>query len=37
MQDWLKATDLLLMPAAGSDSDITQVVFLEFKWVPEQP
>lgn len=37
MQDWMKTTDLVLMPAAGSDSDITQVVFLEFKWVPEQP
>jgi hypothetical protein len=37
MQDWMKATDLLLMPAAGIDSDITQVVFLELKWVPEQP
>ncbi len=37
MQDWAKTNDLLLMPAAGMNSDMTKVVFLEFKWVPGQP
>jgi hypothetical protein len=37
MQDWTKTSDLLLMPSAGSTSDITKVIFSEFKWVLESP
>ena len=37
MPDWTKARDLLLMPSAGSTSDMTQVIFSEFRWVQEQP
>ena len=37
MPDWTKARDLLLMPSADSTSDMTQVIFSEFRWVQEQP
>lgn len=37
MPDWSKTSDLLIMPAAGTNSDITKVIFSEFKWVPSQP
>jgi hypothetical protein len=36
MQEWTKTTDLLLMPTTGLGSDMTKIVFLEFKWVSEQ-
>jgi len=37
MPDWSKTTDLLIMSAANTDSDITKVIFSEFKWVHDQP
>lgn len=37
MPDWSKTSDLLLMPSAGNTSDITKVIFSEFRWVAERP
>ncbi len=37
MSDWSKTSDLLIMPALGSNADISKVIFAEFKWVPSQP